>query len=332
MWMTANLLTLKSGCWTLQVLKLQSCYEDSGNNFGLNFMDNLALPCHWKWEDKSLNAQTEAWEHTPTHNKHIWDAKRPWVLGTTTTTTNSIHTHIFLLSEINTKWNSSDPYWTMTTTFSRPICRHSWSRTKNLYHIQIQPNWYHSGIHYPHNSVPPINKTSKHSNQAPTTHEWNSIWKIAAALWKRFPILGLSELFFPDIRRSADWFQEPGILLDYFCTILILHPPPSSKHRDFPYHRGNSCRQEIGCSSKTDKSNFKSSPTHQNTNKTSKKYMDHHPSDTKREITPQFWNSGSRKRSATHWSTWNYMEQNHIKNNTQLLNPEREEYTSHPSS
>lgn len=205
MWMTANLLTLKSGGWTLQVLKLQSCYEDSGNNFGLNFMDNLALPCHWKWEDKSLNAQTEAWEHTPTHNKHIWDAKRPWVLGTTTTT-NSIHTHIFLLSEINTKWNSSDPYWTMTTTFSRPICRYSWSRTKNLYHIQIQPNWYHSGIHYPHNSVPPIR--TRHQN-TPIYHHHTRMkfhLKNCCCVLTRFHILGLSELFFLDIRRSAGWF------------------------------------------------------------------------------------------------------------------------------
>jgi hypothetical protein len=40
------------------------------------------------------------------------------------------------------------------------------------------------------------NKPSKHSNQAPITHKWNSIWKIAAALLKRFHILGLSGLFF----------------------------------------------------------------------------------------------------------------------------------------
>ena len=106
------------------------------------------------------------------------------------------------------------------------------------------------------------------------------------------------------------------LLLHYLN--INLAPPPPSKHRDFPYHRGNGYRQEIGCSSKTGKSNLKSSPTHQNTNKTSKTYMDHHPSDTKREITPQLWNSGSRKRSATHWSTWNYIEQNHIKTNTTL--------------
>ena len=118
--MNTNLLNLESGSWTLQLHELRSCDEDSGNNFGLDFMNNFVLPRHQKWEDKSLTAQVEAWEHAPTHNKHIWDAKTPWVLGTTTTTTtNSIHTHIFLLSDINTKRNSSDSYWTETTTFSQ---------------------------------------------------------------------------------------------------------------------------------------------------------------------------------------------------------------------